>query len=115
MDVYTDHRDELELYIEKDVDYATVCAHSTIAHSDPLVANEGCLNLHSIDFQPPIDDEKECAAFEELLSEELELRMMDACGDTEEMCVRLCERLGQEKDCWISSNSLITPPRTRNR
>jgi hypothetical protein len=77
MDVYTDHRDKLELDLEKDVDYATVFVHSTIAHSDPLVATEGCLNPHSINFQPSIDDENECATLEDLLSEELELRIMD--------------------------------------
>jgi hypothetical protein len=57
MDVYTDHTDELEADLEKDVDLATIISHSTIAHSDPLVATEGCMNPHSIDFMPDEDDD----------------------------------------------------------
>jgi hypothetical protein len=52
MDAYTDHKKVLEAEIEKDIDLATILAHSTIAHLDPLVAADGCMNPHSIDFMP---------------------------------------------------------------
>ena len=97
MDVYTDHKDELEADLEQDIDMATVHEHSTIAHSDPLVATEGCMNPHSIDFEPDEDDENEGADFDDLLSAELELRLLDASGDREEMRERLRERLEREK------------------
>jgi hypothetical protein len=97
MAVYTDYMNELAADIEKDVDYPNVCARSTIEHSDPLVATEGELNPHSTDFEPDEGDLNECAAFEYLLSEELDLRMMDATGDMDEMREGLRERLNIEK------------------
>jgi hypothetical protein len=66
MDVYTNHKDELESDLEKYVALATILAHSTIAHSDPLVATEGCINPHSIDFMPDEDDDNEGANFDNL-------------------------------------------------
>jgi hypothetical protein len=97
MAVYKDYINELAADIEKDVECPTVCAHSTIDHSDPLVATEGELNPHSIDFGPDEGDLNECAAFEDLLSEELDLRTTDATGDMDEMRERLRERLKREK------------------
>jgi hypothetical protein len=97
MDVYTDHKDELEADLEKDVDLATIIAHSTISHLDPLVATEGCMNPHSIDFMPDQDDDNEGADFDDLLSTELELRQLDAGGDRDEMRERLRECLEREK------------------
>jgi hypothetical protein len=85
MDMYTDHKDELEAGLEKDVTLATILAHSTIAHSDPLVATEGCMSPHSIDFMPDEDDDNEGADFDDLLSTELELRQLDAGGNRDEM------------------------------
>jgi hypothetical protein len=61
------------------------------------VATEGKLNPHSIDFEPDEGDLNKCAAFEDFLSEELDLRMMDATGDMDEMRERLRERLKREK------------------
>jgi hypothetical protein len=46
MTVYTDYMNELAADIEKGVDYPTVCAHSTIEFTDPLLATEGELNPH---------------------------------------------------------------------
>jgi hypothetical protein len=65
MDVYTDEKDELEADPKKDVDLVTILAHSTIAHSDPLVATEGCMNPHSIDFMPDKDNDNEGADFDD--------------------------------------------------
>jgi hypothetical protein len=93
MDVYTDHKDELEAEIEKDIDLATILAHSTIAHSDPLVVTDGCMNPSSIYFMLDEDDDNEGADFDYLLSTELELRQLDAGGDRDEMRERLRERL----------------------
>jgi hypothetical protein len=84
MDVYTDCMNESTADIEKDVDYPNVCAHSNIKHSDPLVATESELNPHSIDFERDEGDLNECAAFEDLISEELDLCMMDTTGDMDE-------------------------------
>jgi hypothetical protein len=97
MAVYTNYMDELAADIEKDVDYPTVCAHSTIDHSDPLVATEGKLNPHPIYFEPDEGDLNECAASKDLLSEELNLSMMDATGDIEEIRELLHELLKSEK------------------
>jgi hypothetical protein len=84
-----------------------VCAHSTIHHSDLLVATEGELNPHSIDFELVEGNLNECAAFEDLLSEELDLRMMDATGDMDEMRERLRERLKRLKG-FVDIVDLIT-------
>jgi hypothetical protein len=81
MDVYTDHSDALEAILEKYVDVSTILAHSTIAHWDPLVATEGCMNPHSIYFMPDDDDDTQGADFDDLLSSELELQQLDASGD----------------------------------
>jgi hypothetical protein len=98
MTVYMDYMNEVATDIEKNVDYPTVCTHSTIEHSDPLVATEGELNPHSIDFEADEGDLNERAAFEDLpFSEELDLRMMDATGDMDEMRERLRKRLKREK------------------
>jgi hypothetical protein len=88
---------ELAAGIEKDVDYSTVCAHSTTEHSDPMVETEGELNTHSIDLEPDEGDLNDCAAFEDLLSEELDLRMMDTTGGMDEMRERFLEWLKREK------------------
>jgi hypothetical protein len=93
MDVYTDHNEELEADLEKDVDLVTILAHSTITHLDPLVATEGCTTPHSIDFMPDEDGDNEGAGFDELLSSELELRHLDASGDRDETRERLIECL----------------------
>jgi hypothetical protein len=50
MDVYTDHKDKLEADLEKDVDLATILAHSTISHVYPLLATEGYMTPHYIEF-----------------------------------------------------------------
>jgi hypothetical protein len=73
MAVYTDHKDELEADLKKDIDLATILAHSIIAHSYPLVATDGCMNPHSIDFMPDEDDDNEGADVDDLPSTELEL------------------------------------------
>jgi hypothetical protein len=65
MDVYTDQKYELEADLKKYVDLVTILAHSTIAHSDPLVATEGCMNPHSIDFMPDKDNDNEGADFDD--------------------------------------------------
>jgi hypothetical protein len=97
MDVYTDHKDELEADLNKDVDLATIRVHSTIAHSDPLVATEGCMNPHSINFMLEEDDDNEVADLYDLLLTELELRQLDAGDKQDEMRERLREHLEREK------------------
>jgi hypothetical protein len=97
MDVYTDHNDDLEADLEKDVDLATILAHSTNAHSDPLVSTKGCMNPHSIDFMPDEDDYNEGADVKNLLLTELELRQLEAGGNRYETRERLRERLEREK------------------
>jgi hypothetical protein len=96
MDVYTDHKDELEADLKKNVDLETILAHSTIANSDPLVATEGFMNPHSIDFMLDEDDDNEGAYFDDLLSTELGLRQLDVGGDRDEMKERLQERLEEK-------------------
>jgi hypothetical protein len=81
MDVYTDDKGELEANLEKCGDLATILAHSTTTHADPLVATEGCLNHHSIDFMSEEDDDSEGTDFDDLPTTELELRQLDAGGD----------------------------------
>jgi hypothetical protein len=81
MDVYTHHKDELEADRKKDADLATILAHSTIAYSDTVVATEGCMHPHSLDFVPNKDDNNEGADFDDLLLTELRLRQLDAGGD----------------------------------
>jgi hypothetical protein len=76
---------------------ATILDHSTITHSDPLVATEGFMTPHSIDFMSDEDDDSEGAAFDNLLLTELELRQLDAGGDRDEMRDRLREFLEREK------------------
>jgi hypothetical protein len=71
------------------------------------MATEGELNPHSIDFEPDEGDLNECAAFEDLLSEELDLRMMDATGDMDVMRERLRERLKRDKGL-VDTIDLIT-------
>jgi hypothetical protein len=72
IDVCTDHNDELEADLEKDVYLATILSHSIIAHSDPLVATEGCMNPQAIDVMPDEDDDNEGTDFDDLLLTELE-------------------------------------------
>jgi hypothetical protein len=107
MDVYADHKDELEADLDKDIDLATILAQFTIAqltiaHLDPLVATEVCMNPHSIDFILDKDDDNEWADFDNLLSTELKLRQLDAVGDRDETREILWERLEREKGLeWI--------------
>jgi hypothetical protein len=87
----------LEADLKKDVYLATILAHSTIDHLNPLVATEGCMNPHSIDFMTDENDDKEGGDFDDLISTELELRQLDAGGDRYEMRERLRERSEREK------------------
>jgi hypothetical protein len=59
--MYTDRKDELEVDLEKDMDFAVVFKHSSIAHYSQMVATVGCMNPNPIDFEPDVDDENECA------------------------------------------------------
>jgi hypothetical protein len=96
--IYRDHQEALDRDLERDVDGMTVRAHSNTEHSDVLAATDGRLDPHScIDFIPDEEDENEYAAFEYLLSKELELRQMDASGDMEDMREGLYARLKREK------------------
>jgi hypothetical protein len=97
MDVYTDHNDPLEADLEKDVDFATVLAHSIFPHLDNVVATEGCMNPYAIDFMPDDDEDNEEAGVGDLLSSELELQQLDVSGDRYEMREILWERLEGEK------------------
>jgi hypothetical protein len=72
-----------------------------------LTATNGRLNPHCIDFIPDKEYENECAAFEDLLYEELQLRQMDASGDMEDTRERLYERLKCENELESSIDTIV--------
>jgi hypothetical protein len=109
--VYGDHEEALERDLERDVHGTTVRTHSNIEHSDILAATEGRLNPHCIDFIPDEEDENECATFENLLSEELKLRQIDASGDMENTRERLYACLKHEKELDPGMDTIAPSPK----